>query len=248
MYVLFLLELVMFPSIQYILFDLDSTLYSSHWGLEKAVSSRVNDYIAEYLKLPREEAWALRVERIKQCGYGTTLEWLRAEQGLNDEEMEAYFACIHPENEVDDLPPDPALRSFLISLSSYNIPMAILTNSTIEHADRILSKLQVADFFPVIFDLRKNGFKGKPNPAMFGQVINELGISAPSCLLVDDVPFYLEGYKTIGGTGVLFDEDNKHPEFPGFRIQKLEELTGLHWPDGTMLIPCQNVLSDTPGV
>ncbi|MCL1928383.1 MAG: HAD-IA family hydrolase [Treponema sp.] len=216
---------------------MDSTLYSSHWGLEHAVSSRVNDYIAEYLKLPREEAWARRKEQIKKGGYGTTLEWLRAEEGLNDEDMENYFTCIHPEHEADTLPPDPALRSFLLLLSSRNIPFAILTNSIIEHANRILDKLKVADLFPLIFDIRRNGLKGKPDTAVFRNVLNELGVTAPSCCLVDDVPFYLEGYKALGGTGVLFDEDNKHPDFQGFRIQKLEELLNLHWNDKIPLFP-----------
>ncbi|MCL1813552.1 MAG: HAD-IA family hydrolase [Treponema sp.] len=227
----------MHHSIEYILFDLDGTLYSSRWGLEQAVSSRVNDYIAEYLKLPREEAWARRKERIQKGGYGTTLEWLRAEEGLNDEEMENYFAYMHPEHEADTLPPDPALRSFLLSLSSRNIPFAILTNSIMEHADRILDKLKVADLFPVIYDMRKNGFRGKPDAVMFRNVLNDLGVTAPSCCLIDDVPFYVEGYQAIGGTGILLDEDNKHQEFGGFRIQKLEELLNLHWHDGTPLFP-----------
>ena len=227
----------MSSTIEYILFDLDGTLYSSHWGLEQEVSSRVNDYIAEYLKLPREEAWALRVERIKKCGYGTTLEWLRAEKDFNDKDIETFFTYIHPENEADALPPDPALRNFLLTLRSYNIPYGILTNSTMEHTNRILSKLRVADLFSVIFDIRKNDFKGKPNTGIYRRVLNELGVSAPSCLLIDDVPFYLEGYRSIGGTGVLFDEDNKHPQFTAFRIQKLEALLSLRWPDGTLLFP-----------
>ena len=227
----------MYPSIQYILFDLDGTLYSTHWGLEDAVSSRVNDYIAEYLKLPREKAWALRKERIAACNYGTTLEWLRAEQGLDGKEMENYFAHMHPENEADVLPPDPALRSFLLSVSSRNIPFGILTNSIIEHAERILNKLKVRDLFPVIFDIRRNGLKGKPNADMFRTVLNELKLPAPSCLLVDDITYYIEGYRAIGGTGVLIDEDNRRPEFPGPRIQKLEELLNLSWPDGSPLFP-----------
>jgi putative hydrolase of the HAD superfamily len=225
----------MYPSIEYILFDLDSTLYSSKWGLEKAVSGRVNDYIAEYLKLPGEEAWALRKERILRCGYGTTLEWLRAEHNLDDKEMERYYSFIHPENEADALPPDPALRSFLLSLSK-KIPFAILTNSITEHARRILKKLEVEDLFPVIFDIRKNAYTGKPSASMYRRVLDELGINAPSCLLVDDIPRHIEGYLSIGGTGVLFDEDNRRLEFPGFRIQRLEEITELRWPDGEALI------------
>jgi len=227
----------MYPTIEYILFDLDSTLYSSCWGLEQAVSSRVNDYIAEYLKLPREKAWALRKERITACGYGTTLEWLCAEEGLKGKELDNYFAFLHPENEADALPPDPALRSFLLSFSTRKIPIGILTNSTMEHTQRILNKLEVADLFPVIFDIRKNGNKGKPDPAMYCRVLGELGVNAPSCILIDDVPRYIEGYRAVGGTGVLFDEENHHPEFPGFRIQKLEELLSLCWPDGSPLFP-----------
>ena len=227
----------MYPLIEYILFDLDGTLYSSRWGLEEGVSSRVNEYIAGYLKLPKEEAWAMRVERVKKCGYGTTLEWLRAEKGFGGDEPEKYFSFIHPENEADILPPDPALRSFLQSLLSRRIPFGILTNSPIEHVRRILNKLQVADLFSTIFDIRKNGFRGKPDAAMFREVLDKLGVSAPSCLLMDDVPFYLEGYRAIGGTAVLLDEDNKHPEFPGFRVQKPEELLALRRPDGRALFP-----------
>lgn len=224
----------MYPSIEYILFDLDSTLYSSHWGLEDAVNCRVNDYIAGYLKMPREEAWALRKEKIKAGGYGTTMEWLRAEQNLGDEDTEQYLIDMYPEGEADDLPPDPALRAFLLSLSS---PFGILTNSTLEHTHRVLKKIGVDDLFTVIFDIRKNGLKGKPNADMYREVLGKLKVSAPSCLLLDDMLKYIEGYLSIGGTGVLFDEDNRHPEFPGFRIKKIEELTSLRWPDGRALFP-----------
>jgi FMN phosphatase YigB (HAD superfamily) len=99
-----------------------------------------------------------------------------------------------------------------------------------------LDKLQVSDLFNTIFDMRKNGFRGKPDTTMFHDVLFQLGVNAPSCLLIDDVPFYLEGYRDIGGTAVLFDEDSKHPEFPSFRIQKFEELFKLCWPDGTLLL------------
>jgi len=226
------------PSIKYILFDLDGTLYSSSWGLEQKVSSRVNDYIASYLSLSREDAWTLRKERIIAGKYGTTLEWLRAEKGFPDANLEEYFACIHPETEAEALPPDPALRAFLLSLVSRNIPLGILTNSPLEHAQRILQKIGVADLFPSIFDIRKNGLKGKPNADVYRRVLKELGVEAPSCLLVeDDVLRYIESYLAIGGTGVYLDEDNHHPEFPGFRIQRLEELCDLLWPDGTALLP-----------
>ena len=227
----------MHPTIEYILFDLDGTLYSSHWGLEQEVSGRVNDYLASYLNLPNEEARALRKERIMAGGYGTTLEWLRAEMNFKDTEIDNYFACIHPEDEAEVLPPDPALRSFLLSFSFRHIPIGVLTNSPTEHAQRVLQKLGVADLFHSVYDIRKNGFTGKPVAGMYRRILKELGVSAPSCMLVDDMLFYIEGYLAVGGTGVYFDENNSHPEFPGLKIQKLAELTILRRPDGSLLLP-----------
>jgi putative hydrolase of the HAD superfamily len=222
----------MHPSIEYILFDLDSTLYSSRWGLEDGVSRRVNEYIARYLGLSMEAAWALRKERVKACNYGTTLEWLRAEKGFSDAETERYFAYIHPENEADGLPPDPALRSLLQSLG---VGMGILTNSPHEHALRVLKKLEIQDLFPSIFDIRRNGLKGKPDKEVYYRILAELGIKAESCMLVDDVARYIEGYRNIGGIGVYFDE-GKNPEFPGPRVAKLEDLKSLSWPDGSFML------------
>jgi len=223
----------MHPSIEYLLFDLDCTLYSAHWGLEKNVSRRINDFLASYLAMPIEEAIALRREAILRHGYGTTMEWLRAEQGLDDAATEQFFVAIHPENEADALPPDPHLRSFLTSLS---LPMGILTNSPLEHAQRILRKLEIEDLFPVIFDIRRNGLEGKPKAKVFRRILAELNVTAPSCLFMDDAAPFVEGYRAIGGTGVYLDEDNHHPDFPGFRVQKLEDLINLRWSDNTLVL------------
>lgn len=222
--------------IEYLLFDLDNTLYSLRLGLEKNVSLRINAYLARRLNLSPEEAWALRRERLAAGRYGTTLEWLRAEKGVDDEETERYFAQIHPENEADALEPDGALRSLLLS---FNLPRGILTNAPLEHALRVLEKLGISDLFPPpsIFDIRRNRFKGKPHRETYRQVLGELGVDAGSCLLVDDVALYIEGYRAVGGAGVYLDEEGAHPEFPGPRISCLGELKTAVWPGGGPLLP-----------
>lgn len=207
--------------LEYLLFDLDNTLYSAHFGLDKEMSRLVNEYIARLLGISPEEALNLRRQRIQAAGYGTTLEWLMAEQGVSEAGAEDYFRYIHPENEADTLVPDPELAPLL---ASFGRPMAILTNSPIEHTHRILDKLNLNGLFTSIFDIRFNRLKGKPNPQAFYNALEAMGAKVENCLFVDDVSRYVEGYTAIGGLGLYYDELNKHPEYPGSRITKLASL------------------------
>jgi putative hydrolase of the HAD superfamily len=210
------------PHIEYILFDLDSTLYSARYGLETEVGRRVNEYIAARLKLPMQEAWEMRRAAITGRGYGTTLEWLLAETDFSPAQAGDYFAYIHPEHEAAALHPDPELRALLASIP---LPKAILTNSSREHAVRILKRLGAEEHFTSIFDIRFNELKGKPREDAFRRPLDALGLGPERCALVDDVARNIEGYRAFGGLGILYDEFDKHPGFPGPRIRCLEELS-----------------------
>jgi putative hydrolase of the HAD superfamily len=203
--------------IKYLLFDLDNTLYSSRYGLEEKVGRRMREYTAAYLGASPEEVWRLRLEWIGV--YGTTLEWLMAEKGFTD--AEGYLAAVHPEDEAENLPPDPGLGAFLEALP---LPKAILTNSPREHVDRILARLALGDIFTHIFDIRETGFRGKPNKDVFERALSILGIEAGETLFIDDNPRYVAGFTAIGGQGLLFDENDLHPDFPGLRIRNLREI------------------------
>lgn len=204
--------------IRYILFDLDNTLYPSSFGLEEQVSQRIQQFTAGFLGCTAEEARQRRQDRIHL--YGTTLEWLMAEEGLSD--IEAYYSVIHPEGEADTLEPSAEIRAFIQSLP---IPSAILTNSPMEHAQRILRKLEMENLFTHIFDIRWNGLKGKPRQEAFHRPLNVLGLPAQEVLFVDDFPSYVEGFIHIGGQGVLLDEQDRWTDFPHPRIRKLTELS-----------------------
>ncbi|MDR0553715.1 MAG: HAD-IA family hydrolase [Treponema sp.] len=209
--------------LKYLLFDLDNTLYSARYGLEDAVSRRILAFLTRYLGVPAPEA--ARERRIALKKHGTTLEWLMAEKGFTG--VDAYYAEIHPEGEASALEPDPALRDFLEGVP---LPKAILTNAPLEHAVRILDKLRVRDCFTHIFDMRRNNFVGKPAPETFRRVLDALGVTPAETLFVDDYPFYVDGYRALGGQGVLFDEKNAHPDYPPPRIGDLRELGGFLGP------------------
>ncbi|GHU69049.1 pyrimidine 5'-nucleotidase [Spirochaetia bacterium] len=203
--------------IQYLLFDLDNTLYSARFGLEEKVAQRMIRYAARYLHLSVEETAAQRKDG--ETRHGTTLEWLMYEKGFTD--IEEYYQVIHPADEADTLPADPELRKFLEALPC---PKAILTNSNREHVDLILSKLKLENIFTHIFDIRWNNFQGKPRPEVFLRALDALGTRPETTLFIDDYPRYVSGYIAIGGKGILLDEFDLHQDYPHPRIRKLEEL------------------------
>jgi putative hydrolase of the HAD superfamily len=203
--------------IKYLLFDLDNTLYSIHYGLEENVALRIRKFLAAWLGVSEEEATAER--RRGTVRYGTTLEWLMGEKNFTA--VEEYYRFVHPEGEVDSLKPDPDLREFLFGLP---YPKAILTNSNREHVDQVLARLELGDIFTHIFDMRWNNLKGTPRPDVYRRVLEVLGKSPEEVLFTDDYPKYVAGFNALGGAGVLLDELDSHPDFPGRRVRNIREI------------------------
>jgi putative hydrolase of the HAD superfamily len=203
--------------IRYVLFDLDNTLYPSDAGMEEDTIRRIAEYSASYLGVAAEQALKLRKERMHL--YGTTLEWLMAERGLTD--VDAYYAYIHPDGEEENLVPDPAVRDFIAKLP---VPASVLTNAPMEHAERVLKKLELEGLFEHVFDIRWNNLKGKPAESAFRGVLSAVGSEPEETLFVDDLPQYLEGFIRIGGFGVLIDDFDRHAASPYPRVRSIPEL------------------------
>ena len=182
---------------------MDNTLYPASSDMDKGITRRMLECVADFFHCNMEEATALRAERIVH--YSTTLEWLRAE-GLTD--VEGFLAHVHPDNEADELQPQPALRDFLISL---NMPMSILSNAPHEHADRVLEKLGVADLFEAVTDIRDAGFDGKPYPGSYLAALKKVGADIENTLFLDDMQKYTDGWVALGGTAVLIGDKNGKP-------------------------------------
>jgi putative hydrolase of the HAD superfamily len=203
-----------------LLLDLDNTVYSETYGLERDVMRRMTEYTSRILGLSTEETIERR--RSRTALYGTTLEWLMCEYGFSD--VESYFAAIHPEGEEEPLSPDPALGRLLDSI---DLPKAIFTNAPREHAERILSRLGVADRFDAIYDIRFNGLKGKPHAEAIRRVCAACGVDTSEAIFVDDLPRYVRGFIEAGGRGILIDELDRHPDTRLERIFSLVELPAI---------------------
>ena len=184
----------------HLLFDMDNTLYPASSAMDKGITRRMLECVADFFHCDMEAAIKLRSERIVH--YSTTLEWLRSE-GLTD--IEGFLAHVHPANEADELPPQPGLRDFLISL---NMPMSVLTNAPHEHADTVLGKLGIADLFEAVTDIRDAGFNGKPYPDSYMAALKKVGANIENTLFLDDMQKYTDGWVALGGTAVLIGESN----------------------------------------
>ena len=187
----------------HLLFDMDNTLYPASSAMDKGITRRMLECVADFFHCDMDKAIALRSEQIVH--YSTTLEWLRS-AGLTD--VEGFLAHVHPSNEADELPPQPGLREFLISL---NMPMSILTNAPHEHADTVLGKLGIADLFEVVTDIRDAGFNGKPYPDSYMAALRKVGATIENTLFLDDMQKYTDGWVALGGTAVLIGDKNGKP-------------------------------------
>jgi putative hydrolase of the HAD superfamily len=203
--------------IRYILFDLDNTLYPSSCGLDREIDRKMTEFVASYLAISIEQAHGLR--KSEAIPYGTTLQWLRLKYGFHD--LESYFAAVHPENVESFIDYNPDLVSMLKSIP---LPMAVLTNSPMEHARRVLNHLRLEEFFTGVYDIRFNGFRGKPYPEAYHAVIDKIGTPVSEVLFIDDLPRYLIPFKDLGGCALLVDEKGSHSSGPLPSIKKITEL------------------------
>lgn len=197
------------PPIQYILFDLDDTLYSSQLHLFGEIGARIESWLARTLGLTLDEAHQLRQDYYQ--AYGTTLMGLRLHHPEVD--LEEYLTVVHDvPNLADYLAPDPALAAMLRRLP---VPKVIFTNAVTEWAERILHQLAVRDQFTAILDVRRLGYISKPWPAAYETALAYLGVSGSACILVDDQPRNLQAGAAFGMRTVLVRPDG----LPGVGVE-----------------------------
>src|SRR5581483_7937114 len=131
--------------VQWLLFDLDETLYPTTSGLMTAISERMRQYLQKRFKLEPAAARALQ-QRFWDT-YGTTLTGLVLEHEIDPAE---YLQYVHDVDVSQFLAPDERLREILAALP---FEKAIVTNGDAPHARRVLERLGVADQFSRIYDI-----------------------------------------------------------------------------------------------
>ena len=207
--------------IEYMLLDLDNTLYPKRSGLGKSMGARMSEFVERYLRIGPEEATNLRKYGLRR--YGTTMSWLVREHGLTD--VEEFIEYVHP-TDLDSYLTQEDRFAAQEALRSIGRRASILTNAPREHAERVVRWLGIENCIEHIFDIRSNGFVGKPAPTAYESALQAVGAQPHSTLFVDDVLQYVLPFRDMGGYAVHVTDEPKHE--PGVEtIGSLPELVPL---------------------
>ena len=174
-------------------FDLDNTLYPHHL-LWQQVDDRIRGYVAEFLKVSKDEAFRVQKDYYKR--YGTTMRGLMTEHGLDPDH---YLDYVH---QIDHSPlePNPALGAAIEQLQGRKL---ILTNGTRKHADQVMQRLAIDRHFDGIFDIVAAELEPKPQPQTYQRFLAAHAVDPVRAAMFEDLARNLVVPHALGMTTVL---------------------------------------------
>jgi len=175
-------------------FDLDNTLYPHHLNLWQQVDVRIRDYIVGFLKISHDEAFKLQKDYYRR--YGTTMRGLMEEHGLVPDE---FLEMVH---QIDHSPlePNPELGAGIARLPGRKF---ILTNGTRHHADAVMNRLEIAQHFDDVFDIKAAELEPKPRRAVYERFLARHDVDPKRAAIFEDLARNLEVPHALGMTTVL---------------------------------------------
>jgi putative hydrolase of the HAD superfamily len=175
-------------------FDLDNTLYPHHLNLWQQVDDRIRAYVADFLKVSKDEAFRVQKDYYKR--YGTTMRGLMTEHGMKPDD---YLEFVH---QIDHSPltPDAGLGAALAQLPGRKL---ILTNGTRKHADAVMQKLALREHFEDVFDIVAADLEPKPAPQTYQRFLARHDVDPKKAAMFEDLARNLETPHALGMTTVL---------------------------------------------
>lgn len=215
------------------LLDYDGTIYPASHRLTDAVDRRITDWVASARGIETAAADDLRKRLYRD--HGNTLRGMMRE---DDVDPNAYL------NYVFDLPDDHmpgtdhALSRFLEGLTR---PAAIFTNARADYVLRGLAAMGVGqDAIGGIHDIESFGWRAKPDPDLYAEVLVRERSRPEEVAFVDDRAENLEPARRAGMLPILVDEEGRHswleaaasseePAEEGPYLVKIERIADLLW-------------------
>ena len=203
----------MFKDTKQWIFDLDNTVYSNSTNLFSSIDIRMKEYISKILNVDSNQAF--KIQKLYYKKYGTTLYGLIQNHNINPHDFLDYVHDI----DISNLYPDKNLKKILRVLKGENY---IFTNSSTNHATRILKKLEILDEIEGIFDIVAANFIPKPNPATYVRMTNLFNIDTSKAAMFDDIPANLKPAQDMGMLTILINENEKKIS-SNYTVNSIEE-------------------------
>lgn len=194
------------------IFDLDNTLYPAHCDLFAQVSTRMGEYIADFLAIDVADAKLLQKDYFRR--HGTTLRGLMIEHAMDPAPFLDYVHDI----DLSVVPVDGRLDQALSALPGRKL---IFTNGNDWHARRVTSHLGIDHHFEAVFDIAASDYVPKPDPGPYAKLVERHGVRAAATVMIEDIARNLAPAAALGMTTVWvpgnaewsadgMDEDHVH--------------------------------------
>jgi len=179
-------------------FDLDNTLYPHHVNLWQQVDARIGEFVSNWLAVDAAEA--RRIQKDYYRRYGTTMRGMMTEHGVRADD---YLAYVH---RIDHSPlePNPAMGAAIAELPGRKL---ILTNGSIDHVDKVLGRLGIAEHFEAVFDIIAAELEPKPAPQTYQKFLDLHAVDPLRSAMFEDLARNLVVPHQLGMITVLVVPD-----------------------------------------
>ncbi len=179
-------------------FDLDNTLYPAECDLFAEIDQRMTDFVARFLRLPRDEARATQKKYYAE--FGTTLNGLMSMHGMAPDE---FLAHVH-EIDLTPLPRTPDLAAAIGALPGRKF---VYTNGSRGHARRVTEYMGLGAVFDGQFAIEDSAFTPKPNQSSYDAFLEQFSIDPNRSVFFEDLARNLAPAHAMGFATVLVQSD-----------------------------------------
>ena len=191
-----------------LLFDLDGTLVNNMMVHHRAWQQKLKELGLDYsLERVKEEIHGVNLEILENL-FGDRFTHEERKQIAGDKEA-AYRDIFAADFEANIV---PGALAFIRQAYEAGVPMAIGTAGPKENAEFVVANLGIGD---LMGHLVHSGMvsKGKPDPEVFQQGADVLGVDLKDCIIVEDSVTGAKAANNAGCPVVVLTTTHHEPEF-----------------------------------
>lgn len=177
-----------------LLIDLDNTVYRESSNIFSQIDKKMKEFISYTLKISQKEAYTLQKKYFLENG--TTLRGLMLYHNI---EPENFLSYVHDIN-LTTINKDIVLKN---EIKKYKGRKIIFTNGTLEHASRVLKRIDIFEEMDNIFDIKDAEYIPKPQVITYKKVVNKYKLIPHNTIMIDDIKANLITAKKLGMSTIL---------------------------------------------